>query len=362
MVYVKPPREERESYRSLVAGYLFAGMLVYFYSIPNIFFVYIDDMWRLFAILLLGSYLVVAIIASYVQYRLSKYKPIGPHFPDFIISLWSMAAINLYGFQALAEQPFFQEAYVNLLWIQVFLILFAWIKWISVTTRKQVAKGVTITLVTFSLFHLISCISAYEGADIYAFLFEEATHTPVWPGIALFFSGLMTRFMMATSIDLVITPEERALLIAEEKAREEALKRKPSEEMLSSGRYLEYGELDYEGEEGLTNYREKGSTTFEDVEFLYRENDFRYFSRMDLNPAKELMLYQENGQWYCQTAGQEPEKVLLSEWANDNEKEWRRFEINKREYLEQAIEYRRLVPRFVEIPSDIDASKIDWYD
>ncbi|GIN98956.1 hypothetical protein J6TS1_48260 [Siminovitchia terrae] len=86
--------------------------------------------------------------------------------------------------------------------------------------------------------------------------------------------------------------------------------------------------------EGISSYREKGSKTFEDVEFLYVEN----------------------GQWYCQTTGQEPERVLLPEHLEEEKDE---FEIDKREYLEQAIEYRRIVPYFVEIPGDIDASKPD---
>ncbi|MDY7224612.1 hypothetical protein [Halalkalibacterium halodurans] len=165
---------------------------------------------------------------------------------------------------------------------------------------------------------------------------------------------------MAAGIDIDITPEERAREIQRYEEEKEAQKRKLSEEMLSSGRYLEYGELDYPIE-SIDSYREKGSTTFEDVEFLYRENDIRYFSRIKFNPRKEMMLYQEDGQWYCQTAGQEPEKVLLSEWANDNEKEWRHFEIDKRTYLKRAIRERLEVPHFVEVPDDIDESKIERY-
>ncbi|TPE68219.1 hypothetical protein [Halalkalibacterium halodurans] len=353
--------EAKETYPSILSLYLIGGVFVYLYSIPNIFFVYISDTWRLFAIVLFLSYFVMSAGAAYVVYRFGSYERLEANLLSATVCLWSMVAINLYGIQALVNQPFYQELYINLLWIQLFFILFSWIKWIPIRTRKLVARIVTIILGAFFIFHLLGVFASTKGMGIYVFLFgQEVAVALIWPGIALFLSGFWTRVIMAGGIDIDITPEERARMIAEEKAREEASKRKPSEEMLSSGRHLEFGELDYLVAEGISTYREKGSKTFEDVEFLYVENGVRYFSRMDLNPAKELMLYQENGQWYCQTAGQEPEKVLLPPEHLEEEKH--EFEIDKREYLEQAIEYRRLVPRFVEIPSDIDASKIDWCD
>ncbi|WP_340084603.1 hypothetical protein MHB50_19180 [Siminovitchia sp. FSL H7-0308] len=207
------------------------------------------------------------------------------------------------------------------------------------------------------MFHLLGIFASTKGMGIYAFLFgKEVAVALTWPGIALFFSGFWTRLIMGAGIDLDITPEERARRMAEEKAREEASIRKVSEEMLSSGRYLEYGELDYYITEGISNYREKGSKTFEYVEFLYVENGVRYFNRLNWTPPKEMILYKENGQWYCQTTGQERERVLLPEHLEEEKDE---LEIDKREYLEQAIEYRRIVPYFVEIPSDIDESEID---
>ncbi|PWA12914.1 hypothetical protein DCC39_03325 [Pueribacillus theae] len=352
--------EEKESYRSILINYLLGGVFVYLYSIPNIFFVYIDDKWRLFAVLLCLSYFVMSAGAAYIVYRFPSYQRLETNLLAFTVCLWSMVAINLYGIQALVDQPFYQKLYINLLWIQLLFILFAWIKWIPVRTRKMVARIVTIILGAFFIFHLLGVFASTKGMGIYVFLFgKEVAVALIWPGIALFFSGFWTRVTMAGGIDLGVTQEERARMMAEEKAREEAKKRKASEEMLSSGRYLEYGELDYYIAEGISSYREKGSKTFEDVEFLYVENGVRYFNRLDWSPPKEMILYKENGQWYCQTTGQEPERVLLPEHLEEEKQE---FEIDKREYLEQAIEYRRMVPYFVEIPSDIDESEIDRYE
>ncbi|WP_339165331.1 hypothetical protein MHB50_19210 [Siminovitchia sp. FSL H7-0308] len=344
--------EEKGSYRSILGLYLVCGVFVYLYSIPNIFFVYTNDMWRLFAMILCVSYFIMSAGAAYVECRFLNPEQRGTLLFSFTVYLWSMAAINLYGIQALADHPIFQGVYIHLLWGQLFLILFSWIKWIPVRTRKIVARAVTIALGAFCLFHLLADFNSTRGAGIYVFLFGDVATALGWPGWALFFSGLWTRFIMGTVIDLDITPEERARMIAEEKTREEASIRKVSEEMLSSGRYLEYGELEYPD----VSYREKGSKMFEDVEFLYVENRIRYFNRLDWTPTKEMILYKENGQWYCQTTGQEPERVLLSEHLEEEKQE---FEIDKREYLEQAIEYRRIVPYFVEIPSDIDESEID---
>ncbi|WP_212950515.1 hypothetical protein [Siminovitchia terrae] len=361
MVNVNPSPDtngEKRNFFLAYNGYCFLfGLLVHLYSIPNIFFVYINDTSRLFAILLWGSHLVVSVIPAYVYYRFQDQARLGTYSLVFTGCLWSMVAINLYGIQALVDQPFYQELYINLLWIQLLFILFSWIKWIPVRTRERIARIVTIILGAFFMFHLLGIFASTKGMGIYAFLFgKEVAVALIWPGIALFFSGFWTRLIMAAGIDLDITPEERARRMAEEKAREEAQKRKPSEEMLSSGRYLEYGELDYYITEGISSYREKGSKTFEDVEFLYVENGVRYFNRLDWTPTKEMILYKENGQWYCQTTGQEHERVLLPEHLEEEKDE---FEIDKREYLEQAIEYRRIVPYFVEIPSDIDESKID---
>ncbi len=352
--------EGKGSYRSILGLYLVCGLFVYLYSIPNIFYVYTNDTWRLFAMILCGSYFIMSTGAAYVECRFFNPEQHGTFLLSFTVYLWSMAAINLYGIQALADHPFFQGVYINLLWIQLLFILFSWIKWIPVRTRKLVARAVTILLGAFCLFHLLADFNSTRGAGIYVFLFGDVATALGWPGWALFFSGLLTRFIMGMVIDLDITPEERARRMAEEKASEEAQKRKPSEDMLSSGRYLEYGELDYPIE-NTDCYREKGSKTFEDVEFLYVENGVRYFSRMKFNPPKEMILYKENGQWYCQTSGQEPERVLLPEWSIETEAEWRHFEIDKRTYLERAIKDCFPVPRFVELPSDIDASSIDRY-
>ena len=353
--------EKKESFLFIYTGYhFFFGLLVHLYSIPNIFFVYINDTSRLFAILLWGSYFIVSAISAYVYYRFLENIRLATYSFIFTAGLWSMVAINLYGIQALVDLPFYQELYITLLWIQLFLILFSWIKWIPVRIRERVARIVTIILGAFFIFHLLGVFASTKGMGIYAFLFgKEVAVALIWPGIALFFSGFWTRLIMAAGIDLDITPEERARRMAEEQAREEAQKRKPSEEMLSSGRYLEYGELDYYIAEGISSYREKGSKTFEDVEFLYVENGVRYFNRLEWSPPKEMILYKENGQWYCQTTGQEPERVLLPEHLEEEKQE---FEVDKREYLEQALEYRRMVPYFVEIPSDIDESEIDRYE
>ncbi|MBM7717126.1 hypothetical protein JOC94_004151 [Bacillus thermophilus] len=361
MVNVNPSThtyEKKESFLFIYSGYhFFFGLLVHLYSIPNIFFVYINDASRLFAILLWGSYLIVSVISAYVDYRFLDNNRLSTYSFVFTAGLWSMVAINLYGIQALVDQPFYQELYINLLWIQLLFILFSWIKWIPVRTRERIARIVTIILGAFFMFHLLGIFASTKGMGIYVFLFgKEVAVALTWPGIALFFSGFWTRLIMGAGIDLDITPEERARRIAEEKAREEASIRKVSEEMLSSGRYLEYGELDYYITEGISNYREKGSKTFEYVEFLYVENGVRYFNRLNWTPPKEMILYKENGQWYCQTTGQERERVLLPEHLEEEKDE---FEIDKREYLEQAIEYRRIVPYFVEIPSDIDESEID---
>ena len=51
--------EEKESYRSILINYLLGGLFVHLYSIPNIFFVYINDTRRLFAIVLYVSYLIL---------------------------------------------------------------------------------------------------------------------------------------------------------------------------------------------------------------------------------------------------------------------------------------------------------------
>ncbi|MBW8351285.1 hypothetical protein K0H71_17855 [Bacillus sp. IITD106] len=350
--------EKKEKYRSTLSLYLLGGVFVYLYSIPNIFFVYFNDIWRLFAVLLCLSYFVMSAVASYiVVYSRPNYEPLETNLFFFTGCIWSMVAINLYGIQALVEQPFYQDLYINLLWTQLLLILFSWIKWIPVHTRERIARIVTIVLGAFIIFHMLGIFASTQGKGIYAFLFgKEVAVALIWPGLALFFSGLWTRVIMGGFIDLDITPEERARRRAEEKAREEAKMRKPSEEMLSSGRYLEYGELDYYISDEICSYREKGSKTFEDVEFLYVENGVRYFNRLDWTPSKEMILYKENGQWYCQTTGQEPERVLLQEHLEEEKQE---FEIDKREYLQQAIEYGRMVPYFVEIPSDIDESKID---
>lgn len=361
MGYVNPSThndEKKESFLSIYnMYYFFFGLLVHLYSIPNIFFVYINDTSRLFALLLWGSYLIVSATSAYVDYRFPDNNRLGTYSLVFSACLWSMVAINLYGIQALVDQPFYQELYINLLWIQLLFILFSWIKWIPVRIRERIARIVIIILGSFFIFHLMGVFASTKGMGIYAFLFgKEVAVALIWPGLALFFSGLWTWFIMGLGIDLDITPEERARRMAEEKAREEAQKRKPSEEMLSSGRYLEYGELDYYIIEGISSYREKGSKTFEDVEFLYVENGVRYFNRLDWTPTKEMILYKENGQWYCQTTGKEPERVLLPGHLEEEKDE---FEIDRREYLEQAIEYRRIVPYFVEIPSDIDASKLD---
>ncbi|MFS0615827.1 hypothetical protein [Lederbergia ruris] len=352
------PYEKKESFLSAYSGYyFFIGALVHLYSIANIFFVYINDTSRLFAILLWGSYFIVTAIPAYVDYRFQDNIRLATYSFVFTTGLWSMVAINLYGIQALADHPFYQELYINLLWIQLLFILFSWIKWIPVRTRERIARIVTIILGAFMMFHMLGIFASTQGKGIYAFLFgKEVAVALIWPGIALFFSGFWTRLIMGTGIDLDITPEERARRMAEETAREEAKKRKPSEEMLSSGRYLEYGELDYYISEEISSYREKGSRTFEDVEFLYVESGIRYFNRLDWSPTKEMILYKENGQWYCQTTGQEPERVLLPEHLEEEKQE---FEIDKREYLEQAIEYRRIVPYFVQIPSDIEESEID---
>ncbi|ONK23479.1 hypothetical protein BLX87_10745 [Bacillus sp. VT-16-64] len=361
MINVNPSPDtnsEKRNFFLAYNGYCFLfGLLVHLYSIPNIFFVYINDTSRLFAILLWGSHLVVSVIPAYVYDRFQEQTRLGTYSIVFTAGLWSMVAINLYGIQALVDQPFYQELYINLLWIQLLFILFSWIKWIPVRTRERIARIVTIILGAFFMFHLLGIFASTKGMGIYAFLFgKEVAVALTWPGIALFFSGFWTRLIMGAGIDLDITPEERARRIAEEKAREEASIRKVSEEMLSSGRYLEYGELDYYITEGISNYREKGSKTFEYVEFLYVENGVRYFNRLNWTPPKEMILYKENGQWYCQTTGQERERVLLPEHLEEEKDE---FEIDKREYLEQAIEYRRIVPYFVEIPSDIDESEID---
>jgi hypothetical protein len=354
--------DNKESFRGLYLSYLFImGLLVHLYSIPNIFFVYLNDTWRLFAILLWGSFFIAAAIYAYIDYRLPNNSILGTCLLVFTIGLWSMVAINLYGIQALADEPFYQGVYINFLWGQLFFILIAWTKWIPIDTRKRVAQGVTIALGAFFLFHLLGSFNSTRGAGIYVFLFgEDAAVALIWPGVALFFSIFWTRVIMAAGIDIDITPEERAREIQRYEAEKEAQKRKLSEEMLSSGRYLEYGELDYPIE-SIDSYREKGSTTFEDVEFLYRENDIRYFSRIKFHPPKEMILYQENGQWYCQTAGQEPEKVLLPESTIKTEEKLRPFEDDKRAYLKRAIRERLEVPHFVEVPDDIDESKIERY-
>ncbi|MED4125636.1 hypothetical protein P4641_16960 [Halalkalibacterium halodurans] len=334
---------------------------MHLYSIPNIFFVYLNDTWRLFAILLWGSFFIAVAVLAYFDYRFQNHERFKTCLFVFTIGLWSMVAINLYGIQALADEPFYQGVYINFLWGQLFFILIAWTKWIPIRTRKRVAQGVTIALGAFFLFHLLGSFNSTRGAGIYVFLFgEDAAVALIWPGVALFFSIFWTRLIMAAGIDIDITPEERAREIERYEAEKEARKRKLSEEMLSSGRYLEYGELDYPIE-SIDSYREKGSTTFEDVEFLYRENDIRYFSRIKFQPPKEMILYQENGQWYCQTAGQEPEKVLLPESTIKTEEKLRPFEDDKRAYLKRAIRERLEVPHFVEVPDDIDESKIERY-
>ncbi|MDY7224601.1 hypothetical protein [Halalkalibacterium halodurans] len=299
-------------------------------------------------------------ISAYVYYRFPGNTRLGTYFFVFTVGAGSLTAINLYGIQALADEPFYQGVYINILWGQLFLILFAWTKWIPIHTRKRVAQGVTIGLGAFFLFHGPGVMNAWNDGGLYVWLFKDAAQALIWPGFALFFSGIWTRVIMAAGIDIDITPEERAREIQRYEAEKEAQKRKLSEEMLSSGRYLEYGELDYPIE-SIDSYREKGSTTFEDVEFLYRENDIRYFSRIKFNPPKEMILYQENGQWYCQTAGQEPEKVLLPESTIKTEEKLRPFEDDKRAYLKRAIRERLEVPHFVEVPDDIDESKIERY-
>ncbi|WP_313431501.1 hypothetical protein, partial [Siminovitchia terrae] len=242
MVNVNPSPDtngEKRNFFLAYNGYCFLfGLLVHLYSIPNIFFVYINDTSRLFAILLWGSHLVVSVIPAYVYYRFQDQARLGTYSLVFTGCLWSMVAINLYGIQALVDQPFYQELYINLLWIQLLFILFSWIKWIPVRTRERIARIVTIILGAFFMFHLLGIFASTKGMGIYAFLFgKEVAVALIWPGIALFFSGFWTRLIMAAGIDLDITPEERARRMAEEKAREEAQKRKPSEEMLSSGRY-----------------------------------------------------------------------------------------------------------------------------
>lgn len=353
-------REEKESYGSILINYLLGGLFVHLYSIPNIFFVYINNTWRLFAIVLYVSYLIISVGSAYVvSYHFSSYERLKTYLQAIPACLWSMVAINLYGIQALIDHPFYQGVYINLLWIQIFLIVFTWIKWIPIRIRELAGKAVTIALGAFFMFHLAGAFNSTKGAGIYVFLFgEDAAVALIWPGWALFFSLFWTRVMMVAGIDLYITPEERARMIEEEKAREEASVRKVSEEMLSSGRYLEYGELEYPD----GSYREKGSKTFEDVEFLYVENGVRYFSRIDLNPSKEMILYKEHGQWYCQTSGQEPEPVLLPEWTIQREEELHEFEVDKRAYLKRAIRDRLPVPYFVELPDDIDESRIDRYE
>lgn len=352
--------EEKESYRSTLGLYLLGGVFVHLYSIPNIFFVYINDTWRLFAIVLYVSYLIMSLVLAYVvSYHFSSYERLKTYLQAIPICLWSMVAINLYGIQALIDHPFYQGVYINLLWIQIFLILFSWIKWIPIRTRELVGKMVTSALGAFFLFHLLGSFNSTKGAGIYVFLFgEDAAVALLWPGFALFFSGFWTRVMMSGGLDFGITPEDRARMIAEEKAREEAFIRKVSEEMLSSGLYLEYGELEYPD----GSYREKGSKIFENVEFLYVENGVRYFSRIKFNPSKEMILYKENGQWYCQTTGQEPERVLLPEWTIEREEQLHEFEDDKRAYLKRRIRDRLEVPHFVELPDDIDESKIERYE
>lgn len=352
--------EKKEKYRSTLGLYLIGGVFVYLYSIPNIFFVYIDDFWRLFAVLLFLSYFVMSAVASYiVVYRRPNYEPLETNLLFFTNCLWSMVAINLYGIQALVDQPFYQDLYINLLWTQLLLIIFSSIKWIPVRTRERVASIITIILGAFFMFHLLGVFNSTKGSGIYVFLFgEDAAVALIWPGVAFFFSLFWTRVIMGGFIDLDITPEERVRRMAEAKAREEASVQKVSEEMLSSGRYLEYGELEYPD----GGYREKGSKTFEDVEFLYTENGVRHFSRIDLNPSKEMILYKEHGQWYCQTSGQEPEPVLLPEWTIQREEELHEFEDDKRAYLKRAIRERLEVPHFVELPDDIDESRIDRYE
>ncbi|WZY00204.1 hypothetical protein NSQ26_13085 [Bacillus sp. FSL W7-1360] len=356
--------KSKESYLGLYFFYQFMlGLLVHLYSIPNIFSVYTDDTWRLFAVLLWISYFIVSPIMAYVHYRDANNLRLGTYLVVFTTGLWSMVAINLYGIQALVDQPFYQGVYTNLLWGQLLLILFSWVKWIPVRTRKLVARGVTVVLGAFFLFHVPGITGLWRDAGLYAFLFKDAAQSLVWPGFALFFSGLWTRFIMGTGIDLDITPGERAHAIAEKKVREEAEGRQISEEMLSSERYLYYGELDYPHEDGVIDYREKGSKKFEEVYFLYVEAGVRYFTRIYSeeedyfqDDEEEMILYKENGQWYCQTAGHEPEPVLLPDWYA--EEEWHQFEIDKREYLKRAIKNGCPVPFFVEIPSDIDESQV----
>ncbi|WZY00203.1 hypothetical protein NSQ26_13080 [Bacillus sp. FSL W7-1360] len=353
--------EEKESYLSIYFGNCFLiGLLVHLYSIPNIFFVYIDDMWRLVAILLWLSYFVAVAIGSFVDYRFPSHDRFGSYSFVFTLGLWSMMTTNLYGVQALVEQPLYQEVYINLLWIQLLLILLSWINLISVHVRKLLGRTVTIILGAFFVFHLLGVFASTKGMGIYVFLFgKDAAVSLIWPGIALFFSGLWTRVIMGVGVDLDITPEERAREVARVKEREEDKKRKISEEMLSNGRYLEYGELDYFVAEDISKYREKGTKTFEDVEFLYMEDGVRYFSRMDLSSPKEMVLYKENKQWYCRTEGQESELVFLAD--ERLEEDCHEFEVDKHTYLERAINGSRLVPRFVELPSDIDESKVDRY-
>ncbi|WZY00216.1 DUF4064 domain-containing protein [Bacillus sp. FSL W7-1360] len=355
---------EQESYGSILGYNLFLGSLLYLYSIPNIFYVYMNDTLRLFAIFLCLSYFVVIAGASYIEYRAAK-----KHYSKFVIILWSFVAVNLYGIQALVAQPFFQEVYIYSLWGQLCLLIIAWMKWITVSTRKSILTVVVVTLVVFLLFHSIGSLSSSEGTGgLYAFLFGHATQTPIWPGFSLFFSIMLTCIIMNIGIELDITPEERARMeeereraIAEEVARAEARRRKVSDEMLSSGRYLEYGELEYLVSEGLNEYRAKGSKTFEYVEVLYAENGVRYFSRTVGESDKEMILYQENDEWYCQTSGEEPEPVLLPDWVIETEDEWRQFEVNKRQYLEKAIQYRLEIPCFVKLPDDIDESRVSRY-
>ncbi|WP_141769829.1 DUF2029 domain-containing protein [Shouchella lonarensis] len=316
------------------------------------------------AILLLLSYFIISAGLAYLEYRFSRYEQIGTNLLGVIACAWSLVAINLYGIQALVDQPFYQGVYINLLWGQLALILFAWITWVPVRTRKLVARGVTIALGAFLLFHGLGVLNSTRGSGsgIYVALFgQDAAVALILPGVALFFSGFWTRFVMGVGIDFDITAEEHERMVAEWEARREASKRKISEEMLSSGRYLEYGELVYPMDDFET-YRKKGSKTYEHAVFLYVENGVRYFSRMDCDPAKEMILYQENGEWYCKTSGEEPEPVLLPEWPQDKtEEEMRGFEDDKREYLERAIVDRAEVPHFVELPDDIDESKIKRY-
>ncbi|HBZ09725.1 MAG TPA: hypothetical protein DEO65_07590 [Bacillus bacterium] len=209
--------EEKERYRSILSLYLLGGVFVYLYSIPNIFFVYIDDIWRLFDVLLCLSYFVVSAVAAFIVYRLPSYERLETNLLGFTVCLWSMVESNLYGIQALVDQPFYQELYIDLLLIQLFLILFSLIKWIPVRTRERIARIVTIILGSFFIFHLLGIFASTKGMGIYVFLFgKEVAVALIWPGIALFFSGFWTHVTMAGGIDLGVTPKERARMIAEE--------------------------------------------------------------------------------------------------------------------------------------------------